>query len=190
MNLNFARLNKKFFIAVFLCAVIVLSLFFSVNDGKVQASNQKIVYVVICVDTESPSGKFLGSTDPNPTMDVSDYSSTPPVTSNGEVFASGFRNSIKDPFGNTSRLHGLLRWTTWFRRAYFVNGTYGSAGVSGYTAILNLMEKDWGPQIQAYGDEIEYHHHFENYQWNLGGGCIMVQTRHTLATRWLRWITL
>ena len=25
------------------------------------------------------------------------------------------------------------------------------------------MEKDWGSQIQAYGDELEYHHHFENY---------------------------
>ena len=45
-----------------------------------------------------------------------------------------------------------------------------SAGVSGYTAILNLMEKDWGSQMQAYGDEIEYHHHFEYYTWNLGGG--------------------
>ena len=70
---NFVGLNKKFSVVVFLCAVIVLSLFFSVNNGMVRASNQKIVYVVICVDTESPSGKFLGNTDPNPTMDISEF---------------------------------------------------------------------------------------------------------------------
>ena len=166
MVLNFG-LNRRFLIVAFLCAVIVVSLFFSVNDGKVQASNQKIVYVVICVDTESPTGHYLGSTDPNPTMDVSDYSSSPPPSSPpppvANVFASSFRNSIKDPFGNTFKMTWFVEMDYLYSQSVFVNGTYGSAGVSGYTAMLDLMEKDWGSQMQAYGDELEYHHHFEYY---------------------------
>ena len=126
------------------------------------SSPTKIVYVVICVDTESPSGKYLGSTDPNPTMDVSDYSSLPyyPVD---QVFDSSFRNSIKDPSGNTVKFTWFMETDYLYSQSTFVNGTYGSAGVSGYMAMLDLMEKDWGPQMQAYGDEIEYHHHFEYY---------------------------
>ena len=37
------------------------------------------------------------------------------------------------------------------------------ANVSGYTAMYDLLEKNWGTQIQTYGDSIEYHHHFEVY---------------------------
>ena len=125
MNLNFARLNKKIFIAVFLCAVIVLSLFFSVNNGMVRASSQKIVYVVICVDTESPSGKFIGDTDPNPTMDVSDFSNNPAVSQMAQVFASAFRNSISDPFGNSFKITWFTEMDYLVSQGDFVNGTYG-----------------------------------------------------------------
>ena len=42
-------------------------------------------------------------------------------------------------------------------------GVGSSAGVSGYTAIRDLLENTWGTEIQTYGDSIEYHHHFMIY---------------------------
>ena len=171
MGLLFYRLNKKYFIAAFLCAIIVFS--FSANYVKVQAANAtKTVYVVICVDTESIDGHFIGDTYPDPTMDMTDLSNASSTTVS-QVMESAFRNSITDPSGGHFKI-------TWFpemdyltsQSTFTVSGN--PAGVSGYTAILYLLQQNWGTQIQSYGDEIEYHHHFEIYQngawvdWNSG----------------------
>jgi len=169
MHFNFARLNKKIFMAIFVCTVIVISLFFSVNNSMVRAaSSQKIVYVVICVDTESPSGKFLGDSDPNPTLDISDFSTNPALSEIAQAMEPAFRNSITDPFGNSFKVTWFTEMDYLVDQGYFVNTTASGtvpapSYVSGYTALLNLMENVWGPQIQTYGDELEYHHHFEYY---------------------------
>lgn len=164
--MRFDRLKNKFFAAAFLCAIIVLSLFFSANCDMVLGSPQKTVYVVICVDTEPYSGKFLGDNTLHPIMNVSDFFPYSPAHASPseftKVFESSFRNSFNDSLGGTFKI-------TWFAvmdylcsQSIFVNAT-GPAGVSGYTAMLDLLTKYWGTQIQSYGDSIEYHHHFEVY---------------------------
>ncbi|MCJ7559332.1 hypothetical protein MUO79_01775, partial [Candidatus Bathyarchaeota archaeon] len=45
----------------------------------------------------------------------------------------------------------------------FVWADGSPAGVSGYTAIRDLLVNTWGTEIQTYGDSIEYHHHFMIY---------------------------
>ena len=152
-------LSKQIVTVAFLCAIIVLS--FSATYFKVQASPQKIVYVVICVDTESPTGKFLGSTTPHPTMDISLYSSSPASTFNS-VFNNTFRSSISDSYGNNFKMTWYTEMDYLYSQSLFVNGTT-PINESGYTALLDLLQKNWGAQIQTFGDSIEYHHHFEIY---------------------------
>ena len=45
----------------------------------------------------------------------------------------------------------------------FVYGDGSLAGVSGYTAIRDILVNNWGTEIQTYGDSIENHHHFMIY---------------------------
>ena len=48
-------------------------------------------------------------------------------------------------------------------QSIFVWANGSSAGVSGYTAIRDLLVNNWGTEIQTYGDSVEYHHHFMIY---------------------------
>jgi cell division septation protein DedD len=171
MGLHFCGLNKKYFVAAFLCAIIVFS--FSANYVKVQgATATKTVYVVICVDAQSIDGHFIGDPYLDPTMDMTDLSNAS-SSAVSQVMGSAFRNSITDPSGGHFKI-------TWFpemdyltsNSAFTVSGN--PVGVSGYTAVLSLLQQYWGNQIQSYGDEIEYNHMFEIYQngawvdWNSG----------------------
>jgi len=63
---------------------------------------------------------------------------------------------------------------TWFAemdylmaQGVFVYADGSSAGVSGYTATRDMLMNNWEAEIQAYGDSIEYHHHFmiHNSTW-------------------------
>jgi hypothetical protein len=139
--------------------IFIVSL--STTYSNAIASPQKIVYVVINVDTESPSGKYLNDSTLHPTMDVSLYSSSPESTFT-RVFNPAFRNSVYDSFGNSFKMTWFAEMDYLYSQSIFVNGT-APADVSGYTAILDLLQKNWGTQIQNFGDSIEYHHHFENY---------------------------
>ena len=137
---------------------------FSATYSKAYASSQKTVYVVINVDTESINGHYLNMSTPvgyPPTMDVSMYSSSPPSNFN-RVFNPDFRNSISDSFGNSFKMTWFTEMDYLYSQSNWVNGTK-SAGVSGYTALLTLLQKNWGSQMQTFGDAFEYHHHFEIY---------------------------
>ena len=105
---------------------------------------------------------IVGSTDPHPTMDVSEYSRTSPSTV-AAVFDSSFRNSHRDSFGNDVKLSWFAEMDYLVAQSNFVWADGSSAGVSGYTAIRDLLVNNWGTQIQTYGDSIEYHHHFMIY---------------------------
>ena len=94
-------------------------------------------------------------------MDVSLYSSYPPSTFT-RVFNTTFRNSVLDSFGNNFKMTWFTEMDYLYSQSIFVNGT-APAGVSGYTAMLDLLQKNWGSQMQTFGDAIEYHHHFEIY---------------------------
>jgi hypothetical protein len=51
----------------------------------------------------------------------------------------------------------------------FVWGDGSPAWVSGYTAVRDILMNYWAIEIQAYADEVEYHHHFIVYDdvWNI-----------------------
>ncbi len=150
---------KKRSLVALLCIVLVVS--FSSTYSKAYAAPQKIVYVVINVDTESINGKYLNSSILHPSMDVALYSSSPPSTFT-RVFDPAFRGSISDSFGNSFKMTWFTEMDYLYSQSIFVNGT-APAGISGYTAMLDLLQKNWGSQMQTFGDAIEYHHHFENY---------------------------
>ena len=104
----------------------------------------------------------MGSTDPHPTMNVSKYSRTVPSTV-AAVFDSGFRNSHRDSFGNVVKMSWFAEMDYLMAQSNFVWADGSPAGVSGYTAIRDLLVNNWGTEIQTYGDSIEYHHHFMIY---------------------------
>ena len=142
-----------------------LILIVSVPTNLVKApSAPKIVYVVISVDTEMSSGHstYLGTTNPHPTFDISEYAISPPSTIS-QVYSDSFRNSHRDSFGNSFKMTWYAEMDYVFSQANFVYSNGSSAGVSGYTAVLDLLQNNWGTQIQMYGDSIEWHHHFVKY---------------------------
>ena len=96
--------NKKFFVFALLCIIVVSS--FTVISKEAGATAYKTVYVVINVEGESPSGKFLNSTSLHPQMDVSIFSKGS-GSHVAKVFDPNFRNSITDSYGNPFKL-------TWF----------------------------------------------------------------------------
>jgi parallel beta-helix repeat protein len=76
---------------------------------------------------------------------------------------SNFRNSLKDSFGSTFKLSWFAEMDYLMSQGVFVYADGSSAGVSGYTAIRDILANNWGTQIKTYGDSIEYHHHFMIY---------------------------
>jgi hypothetical protein len=164
MKLKANGLHRKIFVATFLCIIIVLS--FSANCFKTEAAAQKTVYVVINVAAQPVSeGAYLsGSSDVHPSMDVTTFSPTSgsPVT---QVFSTSFRNSITDSFGGSFKMTWMAQMDYLMAQSglFFTNGT---AGVLGYTAMYDLMNKYWGTQIQNFGDQLGYYHLFEVFNGN------------------------
>jgi hypothetical protein len=162
-----SKTNGRIFVAAFLCLIVVLSI--STNNFQVKAATQKTVYIVVNV-TSQPTNEGIyssGSSDANPAMDVNVFSpsSGSPVT---QAMESTFRSSIKDSFGGSVKLTWLCQMDYLMSQSTF-SVANGTAGVQGYTAMYDLMNKYWGPQIQSFGDQLAYYHLFEakngNY-WN------------------------
>ena len=153
------KINKKYLIVAILCTIMLLS--FASTYVKVSATpTQKVVYVVINVDTEAGS-KHINDTELHPEADVSMFLPYP-VSMVTQVFDPNYRASINDSYGNSFKI-------TWYPEMDFLTAntnfvtTYGSANVSGYTAMLDMLMRNWGTQIHSYGDGVEYHHHFMVY---------------------------
>jgi len=156
------RLSKRLLIVA---ALLVLVAGSSAAVVPVLAANDsRIVYVAICVDSEMWDGfsSYIGSTNPHPTLNVKEYSRTVPMTV-AAVFNSDFRNSHRDSFGNIFKMSWFAEMDYFMAQSNFVWADGSSAGVSGYTAIRDLLVNNWGTEIQTYGDSIEYHHHFMIY---------------------------
>src|SRR5665647_2625988 len=87
---------------LFILFALVFSSFSSVLTVK--ADDPKVVYVVVCVDTEFWAGAghdaYLGTTNPHPTFDVREYSRTTPMNV-AEVFNSAFRQGTQDSYGHS-----------------------------------------------------------------------------------------
>ncbi len=153
--------NRTLVVVALLTLIFALS--FSMYSAKAQPT--RIVYVVICVDTDMWGGhdQFLGSDNPHPTLDMRAYALSPPSTVS-QVFDDTFRTSHLD----SAALEPFK--ITWFAEMDYLtaqsNYVYedGSpAGVSGYTAIRDLLVENWGAKIQQYGDAVEWMHYYMIY---------------------------
>jgi len=154
------RSSKRFLVVA---ALIILIIGSSVAIIPVRSpSGPKIVYVAICVDSEASGFGGIGSTNPHPTLNVSEYSRTLPKTV-AAVFDGAFRNSHRDSFGNVFKMSWFAEMDYLIAQSNFVWADGSPAGVSGYTAIRDLLMNNWGTGIQTYGDSVEYHHHFMDY---------------------------
>ena len=157
--------RKKTSLTAFILVLTILAsaMLFPMNEIKA-VSPAKTVYVVIVIDTEMSSGHtvYLGTTNPNPTFDMSEYALSPPGQIS-QVYNTAFRNNHLDSFGDTFKMTWFAEMDYVFSQANFVYSSGATAGVSGYTSTMDLLLKNFGAQFQAYGDAIEYHHHFVTY---------------------------
>ena len=140
--------------------------FTEISSSISNTLTKKTVYAVVCIDTEflSPNGHYdyLGTTNPNPTFYMSEYSKTVPMEA-AAVFDNHFRSSYVDSYGTPVKLTWFAEMDFLMSKGNFVWGDGSSAGVSGYTAIYDILMNNWGAEIQRYGDTFEYHHHFMIY---------------------------
>ncbi|HLN88777.1 MAG TPA: hypothetical protein VK253_01815, partial [Candidatus Binatia bacterium] len=128
--------------------------------AKAQDPN-KTVYIVFNVDTE-PSSSVVGNTDPHPTANTLFFSRTSPNTVAG-TFNDGLRYAYPDMDGNPFKMTWYAQMDYVMSQCNFAWADGSPAGVSGYTAIRDLLVNVWGDKVAQYGDSIEYHHHFINY---------------------------
>jgi hypothetical protein len=154
------RLGKIFAVA-FAVVLVILDLSYPITLTGFQ-KNPKIVYVVICIDTEMWGGHGQHGGSVNPVMDMRAYSRTSPLTV-AAVFDSSLRNSHTDSYGTAFKITWFAEMDYLMAQGNFVWRDGSPAGVSGYTAIRDILVNNWGKEIQKYSDSIEYHHHFMTY---------------------------
>jgi len=105
--------------------------------------------------------------DPHPTLDVREYSRTIPSTV-AAVFDSSFRNSHRDSFGNIFKMSWFAEMDYFYAQSNYVWADGSPAGVSGYTAIRDLLVNNWGTEIQTYGDSHRIPPPLRDLRWNVG----------------------
>jgi hypothetical protein len=155
--------KTKVFLIVNVLFILIAGSSFSIIPIMAE-NDSNIVYVAICIDSEMWGGHnlYLGNPSPHPTMDMRAYSRTSPLTV-AAVFNESFRTSHRDSFGNTFKMTWFAEMDYLMAQGNYVWGDGSPAGVSGYTAIHDILMNNWGAEIQIYGDSIEYHHHFMIY---------------------------
>ena len=137
------------------------------------AQASKIVYVVNMQCAEMygingngheaygyPSSPYYS--DPHPPIDLRCYAISPASTVS-QIMDDSFRDSLRDSFGTPFKMTFFAEMDYLFEQGVHVYGDGSPTGVSGYTAIRDILLQNWGEQIETYGDAIEYHHHFMRY---------------------------
>jgi uncharacterized repeat protein (TIGR02543 family) len=161
--------------ALFLIALLLVGMFMLTLNAtpSVRADASKIVYVVNMQCAEMygingngheaygyPSSPYYS--DPHPPIDLRCYAISPASTVS-QIMDSSFRDSLRDSFGTPFKMTFFAEMDYLFEQGVHVYGDGSPAGVSGYTAIRDILLENWGEQIETYGDAIEYHHHFMRY---------------------------
>jgi hypothetical protein len=77
-----------------------------------------------------------------------------------------FRAAHTDSFDNPFKMSWFMEMDEYFNQGQFADGTPFD-----YLTLYNLMMDNWGEEVEGWGDEIAYHHHFMH--WN---GSIWIQT--------------
>ena len=160
------KLRVRYIRTIFAIALLAILAFNLASLFYVLADPQSTVYVVVLVDAEMWGGlghaAYLGTSNPNPTLQVNEYAVNPPSTL-ASVINPVFRLNNKDSFGNPFKITWFAEMDYLFAQGNYVWGDGSSAGVSGYTSVYDLLMNNWGDGIRQWGDSIEYHHHFMVY---------------------------
>jgi uncharacterized repeat protein (TIGR01451 family) len=80
-------------------------------------------------------------------------------TTISRIMEEDFRNSHVDSFGDPFKM-------TWFMEMdnYINQGQYQDGTPFDYLTLYNEMLDNWGSEVESWGDEMAYHHHFAH--WN------------------------
>jgi hypothetical protein len=150
------RMSMKRFFAYFLISLITLSVLYPLISN-VSAPEQAQVYVIVCIDTEADNNHPM-TTNLHEAFYVNSYLSSGIIE---RLFDPVFRNSHVDSMGKPFKLSWFMEIDRYIEQGIFYPS---SENVSGYTALLQLMLRYWQSQIDFYGDELAYHHHFMDYR--------------------------
>jgi hypothetical protein len=108
------------------------------------------VYIVLSSDTSVWNG--TPSLSPGSVLNWNVFSSQTGVLS--KVYKDSFRDAHVDSLGKPFKLSWFMHGGAWF------NTASNSVAIS----ALYHIRKNWGDEISAYGDALEYH--FHHYIWN------------------------
>ncbi len=79
-------------------------------------------------------------------------------TTISRIMEENFRNSHVDSFGDPFKM-------TWFMEMdnYINQGQYQDGTPFDYLTLYNEMLDNWGSEVESWGDEMAYHHHFAHW---------------------------
>ncbi len=115
-----------------------------------------VVYVVNAVDTEAYNNHPMGSL--HTPFDLRNFIKSTTVYI-GPIMDSAFRNAHRDSFGNPFKM-------TWYVEMdnFINNGVYSDGSPMNYLTLYNTFVSNYGTELNTWGDELAYHHHFMT--WN------------------------
>src|SRR3989304_913354 len=144
------KLRVRYIRTIFAIALLAILAFNLASLFYVLADPQSTVYVVVLVEAEMWGGlghaAYLGTSNPNPTLQVNEYAVNPPSTL-ASVINPVFRLNNKDSFGNPFKITWFAEMDYLFAQGNYVWGDGSSAGVSGYTSVYDLLMNNWGDGI-------------------------------------------
>jgi uncharacterized repeat protein (TIGR01451 family) len=69
-----------------------------------------------------------------------------------------FRTTHTDSYGNPFKMSWFMEMDNFFNQGQYEDGTPFD-----YLTLYNLMMDNWGEEVEGWGDEIAYHHHFMHW---------------------------
>ena len=151
------------------CAVFLLgSVQLFVEESAAADPPPPIVYVVAAIDTETDDNHEKDG-DYHTVFNVDSYDRSG-STELAEIMGTTFRNSRTDSFGTPFKMTWFIEMDDYINQGQFTDGTPFD-----YLTIYDLLMDNWGSEVDAWGDEIAYHHHF--YEW---GGSKWERVKYSL----------
>jgi hypothetical protein len=79
-------------------------------------------------------------------------------TTLSRIMDEGFRNTHVDSYGTPFKMSWFMEMDNYINQGQLADGTPFD-----YLTLYNLIMDNWGDEIEAWGDEIAYHHHFMHW---------------------------
>jgi hypothetical protein len=118
-----------------------------------------IVYVVIAIDTEADNAHPTDSY--HTVFDVHNYlrpTEGGDGTTISGIMDEGFRTTHRDSSGNPFKVSWFMEMDNYINQGQFADGIPFD-----YLTLYDLMMDNWGEEVEGWGDEIAYHHHFMHW---------------------------